>query len=175
MKIIFSIIILFTSSICISANEATRTGPLNCRLLAQDSEEPIIAYMNCLANPANFDPNTELGITCNGKFEVNSDGQFCFDENGFKFAHCTAQDNSFCFDGKVIIDEGFSSNLNMMTALCTDFKLPKPGPPKWSFGPCIEEEIKDFDFKGLKVEDKMSCFCQDHGDGLLWTCYDVSP
>ncbi|MFT6633277.1 MAG: hypothetical protein ACJAS4_003247 [Bacteriovoracaceae bacterium] len=147
----------------------------NCENLIGNSEDTISSIVACLSSADNFDPNASLEITCNGKFSINTDGYNCIDGKGNEFKHCTAQDQSFCFDGKVIMDEGFSSNLNMMIALCTDYKVPKPGPPQWDFGACIKEESKDFDENGIRVEDELSCFCQDHGDGLRWTCYDVSP
>ncbi len=147
---------------------------INCEAIASTSDDPVMAIVACLENPEAFDPNSELTITCNGKFTINTNGQSCVDEEGKEFGHCTTKDLNFCFDGKVVIDEGFSSNLNMMRILCTDNELPKPGPRKWTFGACMEENDLKFEEKGLRVEDKLSCYCQDHGDGLSWTCYDLT-
>lgn len=147
----------------------------NCEDIANNSGDAISSIVACLSSADNFDPNAGLAISCNGKFSINTNGNNCVDSKGLEFKHCASQDQSFCFDGKIVMDEGFSSNLNMMVALCTDFKLPKPGPPQWDFGACIKEESGDIDENGIRVEDELSCFCQDHGDGLRWTCYDVSP
>jgi hypothetical protein len=152
------------------ANASTKS---ECENIANNSDDPIASIVACLSSSQLFEPSSYLEITCNGKFSINTNGNSCVDSNGEEFNHCTTQDQSFCFDGKLVMDEGFSSNLNMMVALCTDYKLPKPGPEKWDFGACVKD-FKSFDEEGIRAEDELSCFCQDHGDGFRWTCYDIS-
>ncbi len=143
----------------------------NCVAMANQSADPILTLINCKADPENFDPNNDINITCNQKQDLANSDVNC-QYNGKVIKHCESGKEAYCFNGKSI---ELSYNTPMMYWLCTDDAFPDPGPEVgyMKLGSCLEEGHLDFDAKGLRVPGKLSCYCQDHGSGLSWTCYNI--
>ncbi len=163
-NIILFIIFLF-------AYKAWPTPGVNCESIAKSADLPIHNFLACLHDPINFAPQ-EWFPQCNEREKLLYLTNACEFE-GRTIYHCTEGEDVYCFNGKIV---ELTANKPMMTILCTNEEFPRPLPEKGylTMGPCNSESHLTADAKGLRVEGKMSCYCQNkEGNGLAWTCYDT--
>jgi len=144
---------------------------VDCSYEANKTTDPLVTLIRCLEDPNNFTPSNAIKASCGDIQETSGKGKNC-NSRGETIGHCREGKNGFCFDGKSILKK---ANKFVLTMLCTNMEFP-PVPSSTGylkFGGCKSEDGMTFADKGLRVPGKLSCYCQNHGTGLSWTCYDV--
>lgn len=163
-KSFMRIIALLILSITFNANA------YNCNEVSSESNlEGVVIYLNNCLEPEPYDPNKDITQQC-GEYLSSNDDVSCIGKNGTKISSCNTQtiDNQYCFNGKIIIDQGYAANKNLMNILCTDAIFAPVPVEDIGFGICDFEK----DNEVLVAEGKAICSCtrKDNSQVASWSC-----